>query len=187
MSRMDGRPFGALFLAGIAAVATAAEPPRPQLPPIQLSDLAGQTFELKDFLGAATVLDFWATWCGPCRLELPEMQKLYNELGGKGLVVLAVDVDFAADPQAEGYGQALEVLRPRMQAFLANLGITLPVYLVDGRTQTELGVNRIPFSILLDREGGVVRVYPGYSPASMRDLREQALGVLSTPAKQGGK
>ena len=184
---MGGKRFGALFLAGLSVVATAVAEPRPQLPNIEFSDLTGQTFQLKDFLGTATVLNFWATWCGPCRIEMPELQKLYNELGGKGLVVLAVNVDFAADPRAAGFGQALEVLRPHIQTFLARTGVTLPVYLVGGRTQAELGVDRIPFSVLLDREGGVVRVYPGYSPESMKDLREQVLGVLSEKAKQGGK
>ena len=184
---MDARPFGARLLAGLTAVPVAAADNPPQLPPIELIDLSGQTVPLKDFLGAATVLDFWATWCGPCRAEMPELQRLYNELGGKGLVVLAVNVDFAADPLAPGFAPALDVLRPRMQAFLNGLGVSLPVYLVDGRTQAELGVSRIPFSIVLDREGNVVRVYSGYSPAGMKDLRDQVLGVLSKPAKQGGK
>jgi cytochrome c-type biogenesis protein len=187
MRAMDGRSFGALMLAGVAGVATARAEPRPQLPPIQLSDLTGQTFQLKEFLGVATVLDFWATWCGPCRVEMPELQKLYNELGGKGLVVLAVNVDFAADPQAAGFAQALEIVRPRIQGFLAQSGITLPVYLTDGEAQAELGVDRIPFSVLLDREGGVVRVYAGYSPESIKDLRQQVLGVLAERAKRGGK
>jgi cytochrome c-type biogenesis protein len=185
---MGGRSFGASLLAFAALAGTAAAAqPRPQLPPIQLSDLTGQTFDLKQFLGAATVLNFWATWCGPCRVEMPELQKLYNEFGGKGLVVLAVNVDYAADLGSPDFPQQLDFLRPRLQGFLANTGIGLPVYLIGGRTQAELGVDRIPFTVLLDREGGVVRVYAGYSPDSIKDLREQVLGVLSGKAKQGGK
>ncbi len=180
-------PLGTVLLAGAAVAATPTVPPRPELPPITLSDLSGQAFQLKDFLGTVTVLNFWATWCGPCRIEMPELQKLYNDLGGKGLVVLAVNVDVAANPEETDMAQLLAVLRPRIQGFLAHTGVTLPVYLMDGRTQVALGVDRIPFSVLLDRQGRVVRVYPGYSPDSMTDLRQHALGVLAEQSKRGGK
>jgi thiol-disulfide isomerase/thioredoxin len=175
------------FLPALMLTATVAgAQARPAFPPIEVSDLSGQTYSLKNFLGAATVLNFWATWCGPCRIELPELQKLSNELGGKGLVVLAVDVDLPPISE-EGVAQQLELVRPRIQTFLSRAGITLPVYLVDGPTQAILGLDRIPFSILLDREGGVVRMYPGYSPESFQDLRQQVLGVLAERPKQGGK
>jgi hypothetical protein len=117
---------------------------------------------------------------------LPELQKLYNELGRKGLVVLAVDVDLPPMSE-EGVTQQLELIRPRIQGFLSHTGITLPVYLVDGTTQAALGLDRIPISILLDKDGGVVRVYPGYSTESIQDLRQQVLGVLAERPKQGGK
>ncbi len=180
-------PLGTILLAGVAAATPPTPPPRLQLPPISLSDLTGQTFQLKDFLGTVTVLNFWATWCGPCRIEMPELQKLYNDLGGKGLVVLAVNVDLAADPEEISTAQLLGLVRPRIQGFFARTGVTLPVYLIDGRTQVALGVDRIPFTFLLDREGRVVRFYPGYSPESMTDLRQHALGVLAEQTKQGGK
>jgi thiol-disulfide isomerase/thioredoxin len=184
---MDGKPLAVVLMAGMVLARAVAAEPRPTFPAIKLSDLSGQTYQLKDFLGTATVLNFWATWCGPCRIEMPELQKLYNELGGKGLVVLAVDVDVAFDPTAEEASQVLPLLRQQIETFLSRTGITLPVYFIDGRTQAELGVGRIPMSVLLDREGGVVRIYAGYSAASVKDLREQILGVLAERTKQGGK
>jgi thiol-disulfide isomerase/thioredoxin len=183
---MGKRAFGALLLAILVTAPAWAEQPRSPFPPIEVSDLAGQTYPLRNLLGAATVLNFWATWCGPCRVELPELQNLSNELGGKGLVVLAVDVDLPPISE-EGVAQQLELIRPRIQTFLSRTGITLQVYLIDGKTQAVLGVDRIPFSVLLDGEGGVVRIYPGYSPESTRDLRQQVLGVLAERPKQGGK
>ena len=173
----------------IAAAAAAAAPPpeRPELPAIQLTDLSGQTVPLKDVLGTATVLNFWATWCGPCRLEMPELQKLSSELGAKGLVVLAVNVDLPPVPDEVGVADQLAVLRPRIEGFLQRSGITLPVFLVDGKTQMTLGINQIPFSVLLDREGGVVRVYPGYSAESVQDMRRQLLGLLAERSGKGGK
>jgi cytochrome c-type biogenesis protein len=179
--------LGLAFLAFTLASSAGAADPRPAFPAIQVTDLKGQTYELKNFLGAVTVLNFWATWCGPCRMELPELQKLYNELGGKGLVVLAVDVDFPASANEEGVAQQIEILKPRIDAFLARTGITLPVYFIDGKAQAVLGVDRIPFSVLLDREGGVVRVYPGYSAEGIKDLRQQVLGVLAERSAKGGK
>jgi thiol-disulfide isomerase/thioredoxin len=185
---MDRRVLPVVFLAALAGVAAgaAADEPRPTFPAIEVSDLTGQAYPLKNFLGTVTVLNFWATWCGPCRLELAELQKLYNELGAKGLVVLAVDVDLPPISE-EGVSQQLEFVRPRVQMFLSRVGVTLPVYLINGQTQAALGLDRIPFTFLLDREGGVVRIYPGYSPESVKDLRQRALGVLAERSAKGGK
>ena len=185
MGRRFLRVVWLAMLAGVAAGA-AADEPRPAFPSIEVSDLTGQAYPLKNFLGTVTVLNFWATWCGPCRLEMPELQKLYNELGAKGLVVLAVDVDLPPISE-EGVLQQLEFVRPRVQMFLGRAGVTLPVYLVDGKTQAALGLDRIPITFLLDRGGGVVRVYAGYSPESVKDLRQQALGVLAERSVKGGK
>ena len=181
------------FIAGVgvflAAVAAAAPPPpaREKFPDIRLTDLSGQEVELRNALGTATIIDFWATWCGPCRLELPELQKLSNEFGAKGLVVLAVDVDLPPAPEDVGVGGQLAVMKPRIEGFFKANDLTLPVFLLDGPTQTMLGVNQIPLSVLLDRGGNVVRVYPGFSAASMEDLRRELHGLLAERSGKGGK
>lgn len=163
----------ALLLAAllVGIVATAAED-RPVFPQVSLTDLDGHVVQVRDYQGAIVLLNFWATWCGPCRVELPELQKLHGELGGKGLVVLAVAVD---TPK--------EKVRP----FMERLGVTIPAFLADARTQQMLGIDRIPFSILLDREGKVVQVYAGFSPEVMEDIRRRSEALVGTPAgKQGG-
>ena len=133
------------------------------------------------------MLNFWATWCGPCRVELPELQKLSNELGGKGLVVLAVDVDLPPISE-EGVAQQLELVRPRIQTFLSRTGITLPVYLIDGKTQAVLGVWTGFHSRFcsIEREAWCGST-PGTRRSPSRDLRQQVLGVLAERPKQGGK
>ena len=156
----------------VAGGVVAAETERPAFPQIQLSDVNGQVYQLHDFLGAVTVLNFWATWCGPCRMELPELQKLYNELGSKGLVVLAIAVDTPKE---------------QIKPFLNRMGITLPAMLIDKETEAALGVSRIPFSVLLDREGKVVQLYPGYAPAMIEDLRQRAEALIAAPRTLGGK
>lgn len=163
----------ALLLAAllVGMVATAAED-RPVFPQVSLTDLDGRVVQVRDYQGAVVLLNFWATWCGPCRVELPELQKLHGELGGKGLVVLAVAVD---TPK--------EKVRP----FMERLGVTIPAFLADARTQQMLGIDRVPFSILLDREGKVVQVYAGYSPGVIEDIRQRSEALVGTPAgKQGG-
>jgi thiol-disulfide isomerase/thioredoxin len=172
-----------LVLALFTAAASAQE--RPQFPDLELLDDGGRPLALSAVIGKATVVNFWATWCGPCRVELPELQKLANELAGKGLVVLPVNVDhpglrkdlFAADTAR---------VRPRVESFAKNTGLTLPMYYVDGPTQSQLGLGVIPLTVLLDRKGGMVRMYDGYSEEGMRDMRELVAQLLAEGSgKQG--
>ncbi len=163
----------ALLLSALAA----GGPPLPDaasrvdFPNIDMADEHGQRHQLASVRGAVTVLNFWATWCGPCRYELPELQKVANEFGGKGLVVLAIAVD----------GPVSQVKR-----FIANAGVTLPLFFIDGRTQAFLGIDRIPFTVVLDRQGRAVRVYAGYSAAAMEDLRSVSAQLLREGAAKGG-
>lgn len=166
-----GSLFAAVGLILVANLMIAAEE-RPDFPEVVISDLQGQALQVKDFRGTVLVLNFWATWCGPCRMELPELQKLHNELGSKGFMVLAIAVD---TPR--------EMVKP----FLDRLAITLPTGLIDRETQAMLGIDRIPFTVILDKEGKVFRVYPGYSSAVIDDLRTQAKLLLAEKRKVAGK
>ena len=177
----------AAVVATLLAAQAVAAPPGKEFPNIELTDLSGQSVELKNMLGLATVLNFWATWCGPCRLEMPELAKLASEFGGRGLTVLAVDVDLPPAPQEIGVAGQLAVMKPRIESFLKSSHITLPVFLVDGRTQAELGINQIPLSVLLDREGRMVRVYAGFSGAALQDLRHELTGLLGQAKGRAGK
>lgn len=159
-----------LFLGCTPLVVAGTE--RPAFPAIELRDAQGQPHALAKVLGKATVLNFWAIWCGPCRVELPELQQLYNELGGKGFAVLAINVD---SPR--------ELVGPFMQQ--GNL--TLPVYFLDMETRAVLGIDRLPLTVLLDRDGKVVRIYAGYSGDGMRDLRQQVVDLLGKKSGRGGK
>jgi cytochrome c-type biogenesis protein len=171
-----------LLMLALATPAASAQD-RPQFPDLELLDDGGRPLALSAVIGRATVLNFWATWCGPCRVELPELQKLYNELGAKGLVVLAINVDHPALSK-ERFGADVARVRPRIESFVANSGLSLSMYYVDGPTQSQLGLGTIPLTILLDRKGGVVRMYEGYSEEGMRDMRELVAQLL---AEGGGK
>jgi thiol-disulfide isomerase/thioredoxin len=154
----------AVVMLACVAMAWAGEDQRPEFPDIVISNLEGQPCSVKDFRGVVTVLNFWATWCGPCRLELPELQRLYNELGAKGFVVATINVDGPRAP-----------IRP----YFERMGLTLPAYSIDAGTDRLLGISSIPFTVLLDRQGRVVRAYAGYSREEIVDLRRQVEDLLA--------
>lgn len=125
--------------------------------------LGGDQGTLFEHRGKVVFLNFWATWCPPCREEMPSMQLLYDELREEGLEMLAVNV--------------LEN-RETAQEFIDEQGFTYPVLLDrDGRVMLRYGVRAYPTTYLIDREGYVIGVRPGFHDwgtdemiASMRDL-----------------
>ncbi len=164
-----------LLLLAVPAVARGGEPvPErgPVFPSILLQPLdGGEPVSIETFRGRPLLLTFWATWCGPCRAELPELQRLYDELAGRGFVVAAVNVDRS----------------PRgVETFLERLRLTLPVYRVDQGTLARLGVRSIPMNVLLDAEGRVVRLFQGYSPGMVPELRRELEPLLAGNKGGGG-
>lgn len=103
-----------------------------------LAGLDGKTYSLAGLRGKVVLVNFWATWCPPCRKEMPDLEKLYESLGPQGFVVLAIsDED-----------------RPTVEKFLQGKGYTFPILLDPGREiHKEFQVEGIPRSIVYDREG----------------------------------
>jgi peroxiredoxin len=107
----------------------------------ELTALDGRTYGLESLRGKIVLLNFWATWCPPCRREMPDMEKLYQRFSSKGLVVLAVS----------------DEKRQTVEDFLKKQNYTFPVLLDDGRTlNTAFGIEGIPNSFLFNREGKLV-------------------------------
>jgi thiol-disulfide isomerase/thioredoxin len=114
--------------------------PQP-LPEIQFENGQGEAMSLADFKGSVVLLNIWATWCAPCRREMPTLDRLQATLGGPDFQVVALSID----------RQGL----PVVQAFYDELGLeTLPIYVDEsGKAQRALSVLGIPTTLLLDREG----------------------------------
>ena len=112
-------------------------------PEFSLDGLSGRKVELKNFKGKVIFLTFWATWCGPCKGELPSIEALHQQLKGKDFVVLTVAVDL------EG---ALPV-----EKFIAKQGYTFYV-LIDSKSQVLdlYRVEGIPMTFLIDKKGRIV-------------------------------
>ena len=116
-------------------------------PEFSLKDLNGKVRHLSDYRGKLVLVNFWATWCPPCRKEIPSMERLYRKLGNRGFVILGVE---------EGEGWA--VVAPVAE----ELGITYPVLLDrDGSVSHEWHMIGLPTSYLVDPRGRVVKEFVG--------------------------
>jgi peroxiredoxin len=115
---------------------------RVEAPGFSLPDLTGKTVQLKDFRGTLVFLNFFATWCGPCREEMPGMDWLFRTHREKGLVVLAVNLQESA-----------KTVRP----FVQQLKLSFPTVLdAEGAVSRDYGVRALPVSFLIGRDGNIV-------------------------------
>jgi thiol-disulfide isomerase/thioredoxin len=120
------------------------QPPKQRLESIdfELQDLSGATRRLSDFKGKVVFLNFWATWCGPCRFEMPSMEKLYQRFKDEGLEIVAVN---------------LQEDRGSVQRFVEEYDLSFPVLLdTTGRIGATYGARSIPTTYIVDREGFVL-------------------------------
>lgn len=122
-------------------------------PDYQAFSLDGDTVSLSSFAGDVVVLNVWATWCPPCVVEMPALQRLHDELADDGLRVVAVSVD--APPGIVGpFGQP----GGNVKAFIENLGLTFTVlHDPSGRIESRYQVNGLPTTYVIDREGRIQR------------------------------
>ncbi len=112
-------------------------------PAFTLLDVQGTPQALSDYRGEVVFLNFWATWCGPCLVEMPSMERLYRDLKKEGLAILAV----SSDPQ----GRAVT------QPFVESKGLTFPVLDdADYRVSARYGVRTLPMSFVIDRNGTLI-------------------------------
>ena len=113
----------------------------------KLQDLNGKTVKLSDFKGKAVLVDFWATWCPPCREAIPGIEKLHKKYSGKGLVVLGISLD-------EGDWDSVK-------AFATEHGITYPVLKGTEEVASQFQVRTIPMLVIINKESKVVKRYLG--------------------------
>ena len=135
----------AVALAGFAAGTTAAADFKPwtggPLPPFVLKDLDGAEHRLEDFRGKVLLVNFWATWCGPCRDEMPSIQELRDKLKGKPFTVVAINLD---EPES------------RVRKFLAQWKVDLPVLLdPDRKVAREWNARILPATYIIGTDGRI--------------------------------
>lgn len=121
------------------------------MPAITFEQMGGGTWSADDYRGKVVVINFWATWCGPCLEEMPELVRLAAQDGPRGLAVVGVAMD-----GGEAAGS-----RERVRAFAERLKVTYPVVFPQAMSQMEMGMEGLPTTILVDRMGRVFRTYVG--------------------------
>ena len=135
-----------------------------KMPEIGLTDLSGKPVNAASLAGKVVIVDFWATWCAPCKEELPILQKLYKKYGAQGLVIVGVSVDKDAS---------------NIQSFVKKLGLSFPVvhdanHQVSGRYQPP----RMPSSYIVDRKGIVKYVHGGFRADDAAVIEKQVQELL---------
>jgi len=121
-------------------------------PDFAVTDLQGRPVRLSDLRGEVVLLNIWATWCGPCRDEMPSMQRLHREMGPKGLRIVAVSID-AAPGTLSGGRQGGDVA-----AFANELGLTFPIWLnPSGDIQLTYRTTGVPESFVIGRDGTIMK------------------------------
>ena len=147
-----------------------ANDPRPEeghlAPDFALETLNGKTVRLSDLRGKKVALiNFWATWCPPCRLEMPTMQQIYTEHKGKGFEVLAINIE----PDA----------KEEIRDFMTELRLTFPVLLdSDMKVTRTYRLIGLPASILIDRQGIIRSRQIGYHDWTDKESRKLVESLL---------
>ncbi len=138
----------ASLLAPFAVPATAALAPASPAPDFTLRSAEGRNLRLAEQRGSVVLVNFWATWCGPCKVELPHLVRLHEKYRGAGFVLLGVNVD--EDPKAA-------------VALAQRLGVTFPVLFDADKSVSRLyALDSMPSTVLIDRDGRVRHLHRGY-------------------------
>jgi peroxiredoxin len=152
---------GLALLAGcIRSSSTQAVP----APPFDLQALTGGRISLESLKGKVVVLDFWATWCGPCIVEIPEYAELWRKNQGRGVEIIGVACE--SDPQ--------EV----MNVVLAHK-MPYRVLISDGRIQNEYGASGLPTTFVIDKAGLVRRTFVGTTSKKFDTLQKTVDELLA--------
>lgn len=133
-----------------------------------LRSIEGKEVKLSDYRGKVVMVNFWATWCGPCKVEMPHLDKMDKDFEAQGFEVISISTDDA---------RASSKVKPLIKR--GGFGFTV---LLDKDTSVVSQYNpakTLPYNVLIDKEGNIYKVYQGYNPGDEKEMRhdvEQLLG-----------
>src|SRR5438552_10933473 len=136
-----------LLVSAKMPAATTASTLRKTAPDFALKDSQGATIRLSDYKGKVVLLDFWATWCGGCKIEIPWYVEFENRYKQRGLAAIGVSMD------DDGWRS----VRP----FLAKNKLNYPIVIGNERLAQQYGINEMPLTLLIDRDGKIAESHSG--------------------------
>ena len=145
----------ALVMTGAAFAADAGGP----APAFTLATLTGQSGTLSQYKGQVVMVNFWATWCGPCQQEMPLLDQMYKKYKPAGFTLIGVNVDKEANP---------------VKDLLARKPVSFPVML-DPANQVSKAyhVDEMPSSVIIDRKGEIRYIHRGYRPGDENEYQDR--------------
>ena len=146
------------------AAHVAAAPPK-ALPPLTFNTLDGKTIESADLKGKVVLLDFWASWCIPCRKSFPEVDRLSKDFASKGVTVIAVNVD----EQRKNADAFLSQYPHSMTVAFDSKGVSAQAFDLQG----------MPSSLIIDRAGRVRFTHMGYTDKTIAQFRTEITQLLT--------
>lgn len=150
MKELKAVLLGALISILAASSLAASDLAGQTAPDFALKSASGKNLRLSEFRGDVVMINFWATWCGPCRQEMPLLDELYSRYQRVGFSLLGVNID--------------DDSRRAMQ-MVEDLGVNFPVLFDERKEVSKLyEVEAMPVTVLLDREGTVRHIHYGYKP-----------------------
>lgn len=126
----------------------------------KITDLEGSVIDFKDFKGKTIFLNLWATWCGPCRFEMPSIQKLYDKVDKEKVVFVMLSLDHEKNS------------REKVVKFIQDKEYTFPTYLPQGYLPDQLQVRSIPTTFVISPEGKIVSQESGAANYDTEDFQE---------------
>lgn len=133
-------------------------------PNFTLKSATGTNLRLSEFRGEVVMINFWATWCGPCRQEMPLLEKLYSRYRDVGFALLGVNID--------GKSTTAKAMAKRLK-------VNYPILFDSDKNVSKLyDVNAMPTTVMVDRDGRVRHIYRGYLPGHEDKYRAKIRGLL---------
>lgn len=130
-----------------------------------LSLVDGSSYRLDEFKGKVIMLNFWASWCGPCRQEMPPLEALYQQYRGLGFVIMGVNVDEALGPA---------------QKMIKKLGVSYPnVFDSDNNISRGYNVSAMPMTVIIDASGKIRYIHYGFKAGYIEKYTQEVRGLLT--------